>query len=340
MNIGVIGMGKMGLLHMGILNSLDGIRVSAVSDTEKLVTNFLRTIDGLAIYTDYKKMIEDSTLDAVYITTPVASHVPIASFCAERKIPFFVEKPLGKNAKECVNLCNTIKENKIISMVGFCLRYVETFTKVKELLTKESLGAITSIKSSAYRSQLLAKSSGWRFKKDVSGGGVLIDIGIHLIDLLLWYFGNIASVDGTIKSQHLQEVEDTVTSTIKFENGLQCSFDASWNVPNYRLQETTIEIVGTLGTLKVNEDFVNIHYNESGHEKPNETFYRQSLYKSVPVDIAGPEYTREDLDFIECVRTGKLPMLNVLDSSRTQSVVDSIYESSKNRKLELVKYIE
>jgi predicted dehydrogenase len=340
MNIGVIGMGKMGLLHMGILNSLDGVRVSAVSDTEKLVTNFLRTIDGLAIYTDYKKMIEDSTLDAIYITTPVSSHIPIASFCAERKIPFFVEKPLGKNAKECINLCNMIKENKIPSMVGFCLRYVETFTKAKELLTKESLGDIKSIKSSVYRSQLLTKSSGWRFKKDVSGGGVLIDIGIHLIDLLLWYFGNIASVDGTIKSQHLQEVEDTVTSTIKFENGLQCSFDASWNAPNYRLQETTIEVVGALGTMKVNEDFVNVHYNEPGHEKQNETFYRQSLYKSVPIDIAGPEYTREDLDFIECVRTGKLPMLNVLDSSRTQSVVDSIYESSKNRKLELVKYIE
>jgi predicted dehydrogenase len=337
--VGIIGMGKMGLLHTAILNSLPGTKVKAVVDTEKLVTSFLKNAQGIESYNDYKKMIEESKIDAVYITTPVASHVPIASFCAKKNLHFFVEKPLGRTAEESTELCNIIKNTKIISMVGFYLRYAETFVKAKELLENNVLGEIINIKSSVYQSQSLAKSSGWRFKKKESGGGVLIDLGIHLIDLLRWYFGNITSVKGAIEFHYSQEVEDTVTSTIEFENGMNCLFEASWNVKNYRLQETTIEIEGTYGNMRVNEDSVKLDY-KGNNKKQDEIFYRQSLYQGVPIDIGGSEYTREDLNFIECIRNEKQPILNVINSNKTQSVIDAIYRSSKSNKIEVVTYIE
>jgi len=138
---------------------------------------------------------------------------------------------------------------------------------------------------------------------------------------------------------NFSQVEDTASAIIQFESGLKCSFETSWNVKNYRLQETTIKIEGNSGKMIVNENFIKLQ-NNSDDEKHGKIWYRQSLYKGVTVDIGGPEYTREDEDFIECVRENRQPVLNVIDSSKIQSVVDSIYKSSKNKSLESVRYIE
>jgi len=339
LRVGIIGMGKMGLLHSGILNSLPKVKVKAIAEPEKFVTSIFRSISEVETFTDYKKMIKDSKLDLVYITTPVNLHIPMASFCVDNKVNFFVEKPLGKNVEECEDLCTKLQNENITNMVGFYLRFAETFAKTKELLEKKTIGKIIGIKSSVYQSQFLKKPSGWRFKKESSGGGVLIDLGTHLIDLLLWYFGKISSVDGKIESNFSDQVEDTASAEIKFENGLKGIMETSWNVKNYRLQETTIEIEGEMGKMKVNEDYVDIQYNPVEKNK-NQRLYRQSLYRGVPIDIGGPEYTREDIDFVECIRNNQQSMLNVNSASRTQSVVDAIYKSSKKKSVEMVRYIE
>lgn len=329
--VGVIGMGKMGLLHSSILNSLNQCKVIAFTDSDKMVTNLLGDLSEKSVYDDYKKMILNEKIDVVYITTPVRSHVPIATYCAQKNINFFVEKPLGKNSQECKNLCNIVNENNVLSMVGYYLRYAETFSKVKKILEQNTIGEIKGISSSVFQSQILSKPSGWRFDKNISGGGVLIDLGSHLIDLLLWYFGKIKNVSGKIESNFKQEVEDTAKVELKFENDLTCKLEASWNVKNYRLQETTIEIDGSLGKLRVNEDFIEI-YDKNSNKKS--TTYRQELYTGVPIDVGGPEYTREDEDFLKCIQNNKQPMLNVNSSLQTQEVIDSIYKSAASNKIE------
>jgi len=178
-------------------------------------------------------------------------------------------------------------------------------------------------------------------KKELSGGGVLLDIGISLIDLLLWYFGKIKTANAVTEIHNMQGIEDSVNASLMFENGIPCTFNASWNKKNYRLQQTTIEIDGTLGQMTVSEDFLKINYNEYEEKKKQNTIlYRQSLYQGVEFDIGGPMYTFEDLDFVDRIKAGKQSQLNVIDSSRTQSVVDYIYKSSSNNKMEKVMYIE
>ena len=166
LQVGIIGMGKMGLLHSGILNSLPQVKVKAIADPEKFVTGIFKSNSNIETFSDYKKMIENSKLDLIYITTPVNLHIPIATYCVEKKINFFVEKPLGKNAEECENLCTKLENEKVVNMVGFYLRYAETFVTTKKLLENKIIGNITNIKSSVYQSQFLKKPSGWRFKKE------------------------------------------------------------------------------------------------------------------------------------------------------------------------------
>jgi len=93
MNVGIVGLGKMGLLHASILNSLDGVKLTTVAENDKLISNYIKnSISSVNIYNDYKKMINSEDLDLVYITTPIDTHVPIALQCIENKINFFLEK--------------------------------------------------------------------------------------------------------------------------------------------------------------------------------------------------------------------------------------------------------
>ncbi len=336
---GIIGMGKMGLLHAAILNSLKNVKVSAVADSEKLIINFIeKNCPDIKVFDNYKTMLENVDLDFVFITTPVNSHIEIASNCIKRNLPFFVEKPLSRTAKECESLYKLLKDKPVVNMVGYCLRYSDTYSKAKELLDEKILGKIKDVKCSAYQTLEASRRSGWRFKKDVSGGGILIDLGAHLIDLLIWYFGNIKTVSGKIESQNTKNVEDYVSALLEFENGVNCSFEASWNVENYRLPETTIEVNCEKGKLKVNENYLKISYNNQNEK--DRIFYRQNLYRAVEVDITYPQFTREDLDFIHSVQKKQQLDLNVVNSNKVQSVIDQIYKSSTSKRLESVIYVE
>lgn len=338
LSAGVVGMGVMGMLHTGILNSLENVKVTAMADTEKFVIGFLqKSLSNVKIYDDYKKMLSESNLDLLFITTPVNSHIKIASDCIKNNIPFFIEKPLGLNASECESLCKLLSTNNVINMTGFYLRFADTFCKAKELLDDGIIGGILKINAHVSRPLILKKNTGWRFKKEISGGGVLIDIGISLVDLLLWYFGNIKSVQGTYETNFLPEIEDFVSAKLTFEAGFECNFESTWNVKNQRLQETNIEIVGENGSLKVNEDYVNLKLNKTNDEQ---LFYKPTLYNGVSFDIGGPMYTREDVDFVNCIRSGKQSMLNALNILKTQSVIESIYKSCKSHKTEQVSYID
>jgi len=332
----------MGMLHAAILNSIDNVRVTAVADTEKLVTSFIeKNVPTISVYNDYIKMLDDAKLDLVYITTPVSSHVAIASECVKRNLHFFIEKPLGRTADECKSICKLMKNFQTVNMVGYVLRYSDTFKKAKELLGRGILGDIKEIKSSIYHTHEGLKGSGWRFKKEISGGGILIDLGAHLIDLLIWYFGKIKAVRGSIESFIADDIEDNITGLLIFENNIKCSFVASWTEKNYRLQETSIEIEGKLGRMKVNQDFVKIEYIDSPPKGPkNRIFYKQDLYKGIEFDLAGPEFTNEDLDFINCIRAEKQSQLNVINSSLVHRVIDTIYKSAKTKQSEDVSYIE
>jgi len=204
-------MGKMGLLHAAILNSIKNVRVDSVADSEKLIINFIKkNSPDIKVYDNYKTMLENSELDFVFITTPVNSHIEIASNCINRNLPFFVEKPLSRTAKECEPLFELLRNKPVVNMVGYCLRYSETFSKTKELLNENILGEIKNVKCSVYQTLEANRRSGWRFKKDVSGGGILIDLGAHLIDLLIWFFGNIKTINGKTEFQNTKNVEDFV----------------------------------------------------------------------------------------------------------------------------------
>ena len=143
MKIAVIGIGKMGMLHAGIMNALDGVELCAVSDTSKFLLGAAKSLrDNLAAYDDYIKMLDKEKPDVAVIATPVFLHVPMAAKCTKRNIPFFLEKPLSPRSEDAIELINEIEKKKLPTMVGYMMRYVDTFMKAKNVLDSNILGKI------------------------------------------------------------------------------------------------------------------------------------------------------------------------------------------------------
>ena len=342
MQAGIVGLGKMGLLHAGILNTFDDIQIAAIAEKENFVAKYIKNaLPSVNVYDDYEKMLDVENLDILYITTPAPSHFPIMMSCIKKGVNFFVEKPLTKNLEEAKKVCYELKKSSVIHGVGFNVRYVDTFSRAKSLLDSNVLGKITKVKSSHYVSNIFSKPSGWRFKKKSSGGGVLLEFGSHLVDLLSWYFGPVQKLSARTKSVY-SDVDDFAHIDMNFQSGIDAEFDTSWSIRGYRISETSIEITGSNGQLVVNQDYIDIKLKElvPGFSELNSKIYKQALGGNVSFDVGGPDYTIQDQKMIECVKEKKLPMVNVFEASKTQSIIQAAYDSAASKNEKKVEYIE
>ena len=332
MKVGVIGLGKMGLLHGGISNSLEQTELVAAADKDKILPGFMRKLNSsLTIYDDYVKMLDEAGLNAAIITTPVHLHVPIAEDCANRGIHFFCEKPMSLNGESAVKLYNIVKENNVVSMIGYMMRYLDTFKEGKRVLDSGALGKLITFNGSIYVGQLFREGKGWRYDKEKSGGGVLMNQGSHLVDMILWYFGRAVKASGSLTSHYAQGVEDFAHGTLEFNSGLKGWLDISWSKKHHRLVDTLISVQGENGTLEVTDDELKVYLDESssGFDSGWTVKNKTELYKGVQFDIGGPEYSAELIDFYEAISKGEKVESDVASGLRVQRVIDAMYVSSK-----------
>jgi len=342
MKIGIVGLGKMGLLHTGILNSVKGVEIVSISEKESFIINYIRNaLPHLNVYNNYNEMLKKENLDVVYVTTPIGSHFPILNSCIDNDINFFVEKPLTKNFDESKKLCSRLSNSKIINLVGYNRRFLDTFSKAKMFLDERILGEIKNITSSIYVSVISSKSSGWRVKKE-TGGGALLEFGCHAVDLPIWYFGLIDSVKCNLNSIYSSQVEDSAHLDVTFSNNISGKIDISWSKKGFRIPEMNVEVIGSNGSLRVNQDFIDINLKEnvSQLEKKEIRIYKQELNKGVLIDLGGQDYTTEDIHFIECIKQNNQTKISVLEASKTQSVISAAYLSAEKNSDVGVEYFE
>ncbi len=257
MNISVIGLGKMGLLHAAIANSLQGASVTSVCEKDLFLSTAAKAFlsKGVTVYRDVQKMIWEEQPDAVFVTTPIDTHVSIIDDILKAKsdLSVFVEKPLAGSREQARIACEAANRSRGVHMVGFQKRFSPVFRKARELM-KGNLEEPIFFRAYCLSSDVLREGSAWRSKK--GAGGVLLDSAPHLLDILIWFFGEPTSVMAIKKQVYSREVEDYVHALFSFESGLQGHLDACWSVSNYRLPEFLLEIHGRNGILTVTDDYV------------------------------------------------------------------------------------
>lgn len=328
---GVIGFGKMGLLHAALVNTIEDSTLCAVCEPNPIVTRSIENYAShIACHKNYKTMLDKEKLDFVFITTPPASHVPIALECIERGIHFFVEKPLSVLSHEAEPLIAALAKKPVINMVGFMMRYHSTYRKAKEILESGILGKPLSVNATMYVSQMFAAGRGWRFNRSESGGGSLISQAVHVVDLLTWYFGVPDEVNARTIAPYSGGVEDFGHAMLHWNSGILGSLDSSWSMDNHRLLDTRILITTDLGTLIVDDDYVRVYIRDPEYGKPGQVteYAKPDLFVGAPVDIGGTHFTHQDEDFISAIRANRPIECDVESGANVQKVIDSIYESA------------
>src|SRR5437667_3187053 len=293
--VGTIGLGKMGILHSGIMNSLDQSTLVGVADPQPLVRKyFSQCCPEVSAYSDYHDLLEKEEIDIAVVATPTFLHSEIGKACAKANVSFLVEKPLGKTIEDARELVESVRRTKVATEVGYaCIRFVNTFQKGYDILQSSALGNLREIRADAFVTQVTKRSAGWQFTLGKSGGGVLNNFASHLIYLLYWYFGKPSSVTCKMDSKFSDEVEDNVAGTLHFTREIPvATIEASWSTLGYPMPQLKIAAKGDNGQLTVTDYYVDLNLNRgygsysSGHSR----YYRQDLWEGVEFSLGGPEY--------------------------------------------------
>jgi len=323
LRVAVVGLGKMGLLHASILNVLPNVQLAALCDKSTLIRKFSKRIFNKVHVVDDVEKLSDLDLDVVYVTTPIFSHSLVAKnvYLGGIARNVFVEKTLAAGYDEAKELCELAKSFGDVNMVGYMKRFIVTFRKAKELLDQQALGEATSFDAYAYSSDFLGSKKG--SKASSSRGGVLEDSGCHVVDLALWFFGDLQVDSAKIESLIDGYSEDSVYFRVKKSNALVGEFNISWCMENYRLPEFSLLIKGSKGIIGVNDDKLELKLDDG----KSFTWYRHDLNDNVSFWLGASEYVREDEYFVKSVLEGR----NADPNFRTASKVDYIIEQVRHR---------
>jgi predicted dehydrogenase len=322
LRLAVVGLGKMGLLHASILNTLPKVQLVAFCDKSTLLSRLYRRIfspAGISVVNDFEEL-SGLDLDAVYITTPISSHSFIAKNAFEKNVTrnIFVEKTLASNYEQARELCELGRDLGSITMVGYMKRFSVTFRKTKELLAQGVVGELSGFKAYAYSSDFLGLTKDSR--SSAPRGGALRDLGCHVVDLALWLFGDLDVCDVMSKVQTEVGSETSVAFKARNSRGLEGMFDISQCMENYRMPEIGLLINGYKGAIEVNDDRLCLELSDGSSSK----WYRHDLNDSVDFWLGESEYFREDQLFIESVSKNKKCEPNFDTASKVDYLIDQV----------------
>jgi len=320
LRVAVVGLGKMGLLHAGILNVLPNAQLTALCDKSAMIRKFCKKVfDGVHLVDDIRAL-SNLRLDAVYVTTPISSHFFIIRSIYSKEIArnVFVEKTLASSYDQANELCQLAKSFGGVNMVGYQRRLNVNFRKAKDLLTQETIGEVASFSAYAYSSDLLGSRK--NSKTSVFRGGVLRDLGAHVVDLALWFFGDLTVDSAKLESATERDSEDSVYFRVKGLDDLEGEFNISWCMENYRLPEFGLLIKGSKGIMRVNEDKVELKLDNG----KSSTWYRHDLNDNVSFLLGAPEFSREDKCFVKSVLEGCNADPSFYAASKVDYIIDQV----------------
>ena len=246
---GIIGCG--GIAHRRTIPGIAKSQGSVLGYVMDLNPDLCKTV-GEEYGVSYSSNIEDvinSDVDVVYIATPVFCHKEQVIMAAKAKKHILLEKPMGLTCQEAEEIINVCKENNVKLAVGFMMRYHAHHQQIKELLQSGKIGDIVSMRAQ-FTCWYPDMPGVWRQNKAKSGGGAVMDMATHCIDLLQYLTGAQAEeVFAMCSTQTFNyEVDDSASIMMKMKGGAHAYIDANFNIPD-DATEGKLEFYGTKGSI-------------------------------------------------------------------------------------------
>lgn len=323
MNVGIIGCGAIGIKRSKFLNN----NLKAVSDIDiTKAYNLASENTGVKVFSDYKELLKLPEIDIVIISTINNMLSPIALDVIKAKKHILVEKPCGINSQEILELIKAQNKYNIKTKVGYSLRSHIGLLKAKELIDSKIIGDLMFIRGHYGNGSRLGFENEWRTNKKISGGGCVIDLGVHLIDLSQMFLGNLTLKSSSIKTYFWNiPVEDSAFMNLETQDGKT----AFLSVSSCEWKNTFLfEIYGKNGKIKI-EGLGNSYGTE-----------KVTLYKMLP-QMGVPETTiweypfedqswkKEMEDLEKGIKNNSIIHANLEDAYKILKIVDAIYERNK-----------
>lgn len=293
-SLGFLGVGWIGKSRMESLVSGGLADPIAVCDTyEKQVSEALKVAPAAHVCPDLCELLEQE-VEGVVIATPSALHAQHSISCLRAGKAVFCQKPLGRHLAETHKIVEEARKADRLLAVDYSYRYTHGMQEIRRLVNEGAFGKIYAIETVFHNAYGPDKS--WFYDPQLSGGGCLMDLGSHLVDLSLWILdfpqlevlsANILA-DGQPVMNHWEKVEDYVSADMRTPGGVSVRLTCSWNLPIGRDAEISFRLYGTEGGAA----FYNV--NGSFYDFQSE-WYRgtsRELLTSPPEDWGGAAISR------------------------------------------------
>jgi predicted dehydrogenase len=255
-HVGMIGAGSISDYHLTGLQAA-GTEITALfSRTEAKACQKAEQFGIPSYTTDYRELLDREDVDAVVIASPDFTHEEIAVAAATAQKAILLQKPMARNSAECSRIIQAAEQAGVPLYVSYMHRYFDEVVKLRELLAEAVLGRVHSIRQR--NATPGAAWAAWFYSKEKVGGGVVLQLGVHGIDLLRVLFGEIEAVKATISlmkqeriladgTQVVPDNEDTALALYRFASGAIATHEMAYNevagTDRFRL-----EIYGEQGT--------------------------------------------------------------------------------------------
>lgn len=364
MRIGLLGFGSMGKTHLYCVNNL---KLFFGSDLDaKIVSVCTKNIEnaknasmqyGIESYTDNENdIINDASIDAIDICTPNIYHYETAKKAIIAGKHIYCEKPLAVTYEQAKELSNLAKKHNVKCHMVFNNRFLSPILKAKELIDEGKLGRILSFNAEYHHSSALdVNKTGWKQDKSICGGGVLFDLGSHVIDLIYYLCGEFKSVygKGQIAFPNRKGVNGQDWTTNADEAFYLLATLQSGAVGTVTVSKITtgsnddlaFEIHGDKGSIRFNLmntnflDFYSCERNDGsyGGERGYTQIECVNRYPSpggiFPGIKAPIGWLRGHLgnyySFVDCVVNNKQPAISFDDGAYIQLILEKAYQSDK-----------
>jgi len=289
-------------------------------------------------YDNVDDLLNDKEVEAVYIASPVIFHKEQAIKAAKAKKHILIEKPVALTSKEAEEVLEVCKNEGVLIAVGLMMRYHAYHQKMKEIIDSGKLGKIVSCRGQ-FTCWYPDIPGAWRQQKSTSGGGALMDMGVHAIDLIQYITGGKAKkVAGLIGTQTFNyEVEDSASVIFELDNGAYCYVDANFNIPD-AAAKCRLEIYGTRGSMLAEGTLGQVEGGKLDVLLSDDTLgydAQQDRVDVSPMEIKvefGNMYTKEIESFCNSILNGTKIEVPIEDAVQVQKVIEAAYESSETGK--------
>ena len=335
---GVIGAGGIADRRTlpGMMDAKNAQLVAVMEVNQQLADSLKEKYHAQAAYDNIDGLLARDDIDAVYIASPVLYHEEAAYAAAKAKKHILIEKPVAISAKKTQEIIDFCSDAGVQVGVGFMMRFAAYHQALRAEI--KNLGQLTNA-AGQFTCWYPEIEGAWRQIKAIGGGGALMDMGVHLIDLIQYITGEkIVSVAALNDTQTFTyEVEDASALLAKTDKGTFVNINSNFNIPD-EAAKWRMEFYGTQGRIICDETLGQVEGGSvemlyTGPAKGYDAQQNKKQVEKASLEVEfGNMYTKEIESFSDSILTGKPLECPATDAGYVQKIVEAAYESSEKQK--------